>query len=58
VLDDLRGEAGEVHDKNPWLTYGEPIQRLREFSICIKEINLLDERKLTPDELRRIAKIM
>jgi hypothetical protein len=58
VLDDLRGEAGEVHEKNPWLTYCEPIQRLREFGICIKEIDLLDERKLTPDELRRVAKIM
>lgn len=27
VLDDLSGEALEVHSKNPWLTYGLPLHR-------------------------------
>jgi len=29
VLDDLFGEALEVYEHNKWLTYGEPIHRLR-----------------------------
>jgi len=58
VLDDFVGEADEIYKMNPWLTYGEPIQRLREFGIVIKELDLLDERKLSLDEVRRVAKIM
>jgi hypothetical protein len=58
VLDDLRGESSVVYQKNPWLTYGEPIQRLREFGLCVKEMDLLDERTVSPDELWRIARIM
>ena len=58
VLDDLSGEAQEVHEKNPWLIYGEPLQRLREFGISIKEVDLLDEKPLSPDEVRRIACVM
>jgi hypothetical protein len=58
VLDDLRGESSVVHAKNPWLTYGEPIQRLREFGLCVKEVDLLDERTVSLDELRRLARMM
>ena len=58
VLDDLNGEAAEVYEHNPWLTYGEPLQRLREFGISIKEIDMLDEKKLSPDEMRRVVKVM
>jgi len=55
VLDDLSGEAEEVHEKNPWLTYGEPVQRLREFGVHIKEFDHLDESKLSPDEMRKVC---
>ena len=58
VLDDLSGEASEVHEKNPWLTYGEPIQRLREFGIAIKELDLLDEAPLSKEQARLYARIM
>ena len=58
VLDDLHGEAAEVTSKNSWLTYGEPLHRLREFGIPLKEIDLLDERKLSIDQMRVMCNIM
>lgn len=35
VLDDLYGEAVEVHKQNKWLTYGEPLHRLREWGVQV-----------------------
>eukprot|EP01034_Spumella_vulgaris_P015571 gene15571-19896_t len=45
-LKDLPVWAKEIHAYNPWLTYGEPLQRLREFGCSVKELDLLDERRL------------
>jgi hypothetical protein len=45
VIDDYCSEANEVATVNPWLTYGEPLHRLREFGISMKEFDLLDEKR-------------
>lgn len=55
VLDDFKDEAKEVQDKNPWLTYGEPLHRLREFGIVIKEFDFLDEKLLTVEQMKKIS---
>ena len=58
VLDDERGEAQEIYAFNPWLTYGPPLHRAREFGLKHRLFDLLDETRLmpsqvsVPDELR------
>ena len=51
VLDDLFSEAKSVNEKNSWLTYGEPLHRMREFGVSTKELDLLDESKLTKEQM-------
>ena len=51
VLDDDRGEAKEVHAKNPWLTYGAPLQLARSFGLHDKLFDLLDETSLLPSQV-------
>lgn len=55
VLDDFKGEALEVKAHNPWLTYGEPLQRMREFGVHTKEIDFLDEQKCQLAQIRIIC---
>jgi len=55
VLDDLFGEAEEVHRHNPWLVYGEPLHRLREFGSLSRELDLLDERLVPLEDLRKLC---
>ena len=58
VLDDFKSEAKEVTKFNSWLTYGEPLHRLREFGICIKELDILDELSLTSDQILEFCSIV
>lgn len=55
VLDDFQSEAVEVNKVNPWVTYCEPVHRIREFGIRMKEMDLLDETKLSTDQMRAMV---
>lgn len=55
ILDDFISEAKEIANYNDWFTYGEPLHRLRQFGVCIKELDLLDECSLTVDQIRDVS---
>lgn len=54
VLDDIIGEAEEIHERNPYLAYGLPLHRLREWGCSSVVIDLLDESKLTTAQLQQL----
>ena len=58
VLDDMSGESSEVYNVNPWLNYCEPIHRMREFGVPLREMDLLDERLLSADQARQVISIL
>lgn len=58
ILDDFVSEAKEIHAHNKWITYGEPLHRLRGFGVSLKELDMLDERALTPDQIRDVCAIV
>jgi hypothetical protein len=57
VLDDFFGEAKEIHEVNPWLTYGEPLHRMREFGVTLKELDKIDEHLLPAEDMLKICKL-
>jgi hypothetical protein len=57
VLDDFFGEAEEIHQVNPWLTYGEQLHRMREFGVTLKELDKIDESLLSADEMVKVCKM-
>ena len=55
VIDDPMGESREIQRINYWLTYGTPLHRLREFGVTAKEIDMLDEVKLSPEQMHKFC---
>lgn len=58
VLDDFISEAKEVYLKNPWLTYGLPLQRLREMGFEDKILDMLDETQLSLSDVCGFLRIL
>eukprot|EP00549_Striatella_unipunctata_P012844 CAMPEP_0118705956 /NCGR_PEP_ID=MMETSP0800-20121206/20234_1 /TAXON_ID=210618 ORGANISM="Striatella unipunctata, Strain CCMP2910" /NCGR_SAMPLE_ID=MMETSP0800 /ASSEMBLY_ACC=CAM_ASM_000638 /LENGTH=207 /DNA_ID=CAMNT_0006608325 /DNA_START=218 /DNA_END=841 /DNA_ORIENTATION=+ len=58
VLDDYPQEAKEIYKTNPWLTYGLPLHRCREMGFHHRIIDMLDERKLTKDEVKDCCRFL
>merc|ERR1712176_213242 len=52
VLDDFRVEALEIHEENPWLSYGPVLHHMREMGHHDQLFDLIDERPLSKDEVR------
>ena len=59
VLDDFTSEAKEVCEHhNSWLTYGLPLHRMREMGFYHRVIDMLDERRLSKEELREFFRLL
>lgn len=58
VIQTLLTEANQIHALNPWLNYSEPFHRLRETGLAFKEADLLDELKLTTEQIMNICIFM
>lgn len=58
VLDDLAGEAAEIKEHNAWLTYGQPMHRVRERGAQNKLFDLIDEKALNLQEVRAMAELI
>lgn len=58
VLDDFCSESKEVHDVNPEICYSEPLHQYREFGTKTQEMDLLDETKLSYDQLNNFARMI
>lgn len=58
VIDDFTSEAEEVYRRNKWLNYALPIQYCREFGFNHSLFDLIDERKLTKDEMIKFCQFL
>lgn len=52
VLDDVRSEAVEVAQRNPWVTYTPPLHLARLFGLPDKLFDALDEAPLIPSQIK------
>jgi len=58
IVDDLHGEAKNVYQMNPWLTYTPVLQTVREAGTLSKILDLVDERPLLPMEVAILTQLL
>ena len=58
VLDHCDVESVAVMDNNNWLTYAEPLHRMREFGIMVPALNYLNYRQLTRTEIKSVLELL
>jgi hypothetical protein len=58
VLDDYVSEGKEIYQKNPWLTYGLPLHRIREMGFYNKILDVLDEQALCKSEIKDFIQLL
>jgi len=58
VLDDAAGEAEEVRQANPWLTYGFPLHVVRESGIRHKLFDLMDEQAFIGSQVAEMCSLL
>ena len=55
TLDDVAGEAKEVHAANPWLAYAPALHLARTMGLQDKLFDLLDEQPLLPSQAKQLC---
>ena len=58
LLGDHITVAAQVAHYNPWLTYGEPLHRLREFGMNVPPLEYLSSRALSEPEMRYVVNML
>ena len=58
ILDDCIGEATEMREVNPWLNYDICLHRLREWGVKNKELDIIDEKPLTADQMMKVVALI
>ena len=58
IIDDFFGEGKEVYSCNPWINYGLFLHRIREFGIEEKVFDIIDEYKLSVNDMLKYMSIL
>ena len=58
VIADITEEATQVYQYNPWLTFSLPMHRMREFGASSKDMDLIDERLLSPEQMLSVVSVV
>lgn len=51
----LFSESKQIYELNPWLTYGEPMHRMRELGFHLPQLDRLDEIAFTANDIHDLA---